>query len=626
MIRFAHPGARIAALAIITAVAAAACGSTGGSVSTGTAGSFGTVPPAASGPEHTGTITWAQSAGNTPNWIMPIYTSAADTVYNVNTFENEMWRPLYWFNDGVAPTENTAMSLANTPVWSNGGKTVTFTLKSNYKWSDGKPLTSQDVLFWFDEVKAGVAESAANFGPYSPGVGIPDQVTSVTAPSASTVVVNLNKAVNPGWFWDDELSLVTPMPSADWARASASGPLLNFAVPANAKKIFNYLTSASNSLSTYATNPLWQVVDGPYKLSAFNSSTGAFSLTPNPSYGGPHVKTESPVQAITYTSDTAEFDAVRAGSIDVGYLPLVDIKQVKTVELGGYHVFGYPTFFFNYVTYNFIDTTNYFNKIIAQLYIRQALAHLEDEAGYIKAFFGGAGGQDYGPVPVVPKTPYTPADATSDPYPYSIPAAIGLLKSHGWTVHAGGTDVCAKAGSGPGECGAGIPAGTKLSFNLIYATTPAIIGEEVTALTSAARQAGITIQLQASNFNYIVNNYDDPVPGAKPFDNKWATEDFGGFTDATYPTQLGVFNGPGSLNEGDYNTAEANKLISNSVTSGNPTAVKQEASYLTENQPGLFQPNPDTIVVWKTDLSGVPMSFENETQANLTPEYWYFTK
>jgi peptide/nickel transport system substrate-binding protein len=518
------------------------------------------------------------------------------------------------------------MSLANTPVWSNGDKTVSFTLKSNYTWSDGKPLTSQDVLFWFDEAKAAVAENSANWGSYNPGVGIPDQVASVTAPNASTVVMNLKKAVNPGWFWDDELSVIIPMPSADWAKASATGSLLNFAVPANAKKIFNYLTAASNSLSSYSSNPLWQVVDGPYKLTSFNSSTGAFSMGPNPSYGGPHAKKESSLNAITYTSDTAEFNAVRAGNIDVGYLPLVDVKQVKTVEQNGYHVFGYPTFFFPYVTYNFIDTTGHFNKIIAQLYVRQALAHLEDEQGYIKAFFGGAGGQDYGPVPVVPKTPYTPADATKDPYPYSISAAIALLKSHGWTVHPGGTDVCAKAGSGPGECGAGIPAGTKLAFNLIYSSSPAVIGEMCTALTSAARQAGITISLQSSNFNYIVTNYDDPVPSGKPFDNKWATEDFGGFTDATYPTQLGVFTTGGPLNEGDYSNPTADKLINESVNSGNPTAVKSEASFLTENQPGLFQPNSDTIVVWKTNLSGTPASFENETQSELTPEFWYFTK
>jgi peptide/nickel transport system substrate-binding protein len=102
-------------------------------------------------------------------------------------------------------------------------------------------------------------------------------------------------------------------------------------------------------------------------------------------------------------------------------------------------------------------------------------------------------------------------------------------------------------------------------------------------------------------------------------------EDFGGFTDSTYPTQLGVFNGPGSLNEGDYNNPEANALINASVSSGDPTAVKAEASFLTANQPGLFQPNPDGIVVWKDNISGPVASFSSLTQFALNPEFWWFT-
>ena len=226
---------------------------------------------------------------------------------------------------------------------------------------------------------------------------------------------------------------------------------------------------------------------------------------------------------------------MRTGSIDVGYLPLGDITQVKVIESRGYDVFGYPDFGFNYVTYNFADTTGDFNNIIAQLYIRQALAHLEDEQGYIKAFFGGAGGLAYGPIPSVPRSPFTPVDAVTDPYPFSVADAISLLKSHGWTVSTSGTDTCAKAGTGPGECGAGIPAGTKLAFNLIYVSYP-VIGEEVTDLASEAASAGITIHLQSSNFDYVITNYDNPVPADKPYIDKWAMVDFGGFSDSAYPT------------------------------------------------------------------------------------------
>jgi peptide/nickel transport system substrate-binding protein len=629
MTMITRPRFAIAALAVAATTALAACSgasSKGGAApSAALGGAFGTIPAAAGGTQHSGTITWAEAPGYTPTWILPLVTSAADSVNDIDYFEELMWRPLYWFGNGVEPSEVSAMSLADAPKWSDGDKTATITLKSTYKWSDGQPVTSTDVLFFFDEVKAALKEDPANWGPYSPGLGIPDEVASVTAPNPSTVVFTMTKPVNPSWFLDDELSTVIPMPAHAWARASAGGPILNFAVPANATKIYNYLSKASGSLSTYASNPLWQVVDGPYKLTAFDSSTGAFTMAPNSSYGGPHANAISTLQAVPFTSDTAEFDAVRAGSIDVGYLPLDDIKQTNIVESSGYNVFGYPGFLFNYVTYNFADTTGDFNNIIAQLYIRQALAHLEDEQGYIKAFFGGAGGQAYGPIPAIPKSPYTPADAVTNPYPFSVADAISLLRSHGWTIDTSGTDTCAKAGTAPGDCGAGIPGGTKLAFNLIYTSAPAVVGEQVTDLASEAAAAGITIHLQSSNYNYIITYYDDPVPTGKPYIDKWAMEDFGGFTDSTYPTTLGVFNTGGAENEGDYSNPTANKLIDASVTSGNPTAVEAEASFLTENQPGLFQPDADYVAVWKKDLSGPQDSFANMTQELLTPEYWYFT-
>ena len=63
----------------------------------------------------------------------------------------------------------------------------------------------------------------------------------------------------------------------------------------------------------------------------------------------------------------------------------------------GYNYFGIPDFGMNFANYNFKDTTGDFNNIIAQLYIRQALAHLVDEQGWITAFMHGAGAPPTGP-------------------------------------------------------------------------------------------------------------------------------------------------------------------------------------------------------------------------------------
>jgi peptide/nickel transport system substrate-binding protein len=613
------------AVAAAAALGLAACssGSSGSGSVNSSSGGFGSVP-AASGTPTAGTLTWAESPGSAPTWILPVVPGADFTVYSTNSFNYELWRPLYWTQNGVSPTIDQALSLADTPTYSNGDKTVTVRLKTNYKWSDGQPVTSQDALFYIDEVRAAVKESGANWGSYSPGIGIPDQVVGASTPNATTLVLTLNKSVNPLWFTDNMLALVQPMPVHAWAKASATGPVLDFTNPANAKKIYDYLAAASGSTGTYATNPLWQVVDGPYRLTVFNNTTGAYTMVPNPSYGGPKSKIVPTLQAVPFTSDTAEFNAVLSHSIDIGYMPQTDVPQLDRVKAAGYHVFGYPDWGNTFVNYNFADKTGDFNNIINQLYVRQALAHLEDEDGYVKAFFHGAGGLAYGPVPAVPVSPYSPANALKNPYPFSVTAAANLLKSHGWTVVPGGTSTCAKPGTGAGECGSGIPAGTKLSFNVLYVNDPAIVGEQITDWASDAKKVGINVALEAGTFDHVVGVADDP--GSPKTINQWAMASWGGFTNSPYPTTFGEFNAGGSSNGGFYNDPEANRLINASVTGGSPDAVKAEASYLTQQQPSLFQPNPDFIVVWKDNVSGQPAAIQAMTQFYLNTELMYLTK
>lgn len=620
---------KLAALAFAGATALAACGSSGGGNSTklGPQGAFGTAPPAAGSPAAPGTFKVAFGPGATPTWIFPVTPGANGSVYTSYQFQYEMWRPLWWYYNGVRPVETPSMSMANAPKWSNGDKTVTVTLK-DWKWSDGQPITSKDAEFFIDLTAAAVKESPANWSQYVPHLGLPDALASMSTPDSKTLVINLKSAVNPTWFVEDSLGIVQPLPSHAWAKASANGPTLDFTNPANAKKIYDFLAAQSKSTKTYASNPLWQVVDGPYKLTSFNNTNNAFTLAPNMGYSGPTVaggmKNVSKVQAVPFTSDTAEFNAVKSGAVDWGYVPLPDLPQLSSVKTK-YNVFGYPAFGFEYVTYNFKDKTGHFDSIIKQLYIRQAMAHLQDEAGYIKAFFHGAGGQSFGPVPSIPATPFTPANALKNPYPFSVPAAVKLLKDHGWTVHPGGTDVCKNAGSGPTQCGAGIPAGTKLAWNLIYNSGTQIITQQVTDLVSQAKKAGITISLKSDNFNHMIATYYDTA-NPKTI-NDWAMEDFGGFSIATYPTMNGIFNSTGTYDIGLYSDPRADQLIKASTTSSDPNAVKAEAAYLTQQQPSLFQPNPDNIVAaWKKTISGPPASFESTTQYQLNPEFWYVKK
>ena len=72
-----------------------------------------------------------------------------------------MYRPLYWFGEGSQPLMNGSLSLADAPTWS--GNTATIKLK-HYVWSDGSPVTTADVMFWINMLKA---VGPTDWGAYS---------------------------------------------------------------------------------------------------------------------------------------------------------------------------------------------------------------------------------------------------------------------------------------------------------------------------------------------------------------------------------------------------------------------------------------------------------------------------
>ena len=619
------------ALAVASITALAACtsnSSSGGASPTSTSGavttpgSIGVIPAAGTPSGKAGSITYGYLSSNAPNWIFPITTAAANSVYNSFVFDWQMWRPLYYYPQGTTITVDQQLSPVDPPVWSNGDKTMSITVK-DWKWSNGQTLSSKDLLFTMDEIAAAVKASPANWASYVPGF-FPSTITSMSTPNAKTLVVNMKSAVNPTWMEQDILSAIMIMPAAEWAKDSASGPTLDFTNPANALKIFNYLTAQAKSVNTYATNPLWQTVYGPYKLTSFNATTGAFSFAPNPTYSGPHANPQSKFVGVPFTSDAAQFNAIKSGSVDVAAVPPEDAPQISTLKGIGYNYYGTPAFGDYFVAYNYMDKTGNFDKIVAQLYFRQAMQHLEDQEGQIKAYLNGDGVPGYTVISQYPPTPFYPSNAKTNPYPFSVSTAESVLKANGWNVVPNGTDTCAHAGTGAGDCGAGIPAGTKLAFNLIYNTNSPIT-QEVEDLASNAKQAGIQITLSGSNFNYMIQNYNDAASPANA--NKWAAEDFGGEGFSPYPTAFGFLNTNGSGQIGNYSNPTADSLINASITSPNPQAVTNELAFFATNLPVMWQPLRDHTYAWKTNVSATqPEAFENLTQYTVTPEFWYLTK
>ena len=620
---FARTAMKMAAVAVVGVTALAACAkSSTSSTHQGTKSNFDGIPAPAKTHVQGGTVTFGMAAGATPTWILPIIPGANSSVYTASFFQNLMWKPLYW-----TPTQHTldvdyGLSMASKPIFSDNNQTVTINMKSNNKWSDGKPVDAQDLIFFIDLVKAAVKISPANYGNFSPGF-FPQNVVSATATSKFTLQLKLDKPYNPGYMYLDQIALLVPLPSTAWNIDAVGGKPVDYTNPANAAKIYKFLYAQSQKLSTYATNPLWQVVDGPFKLTDFNPSTDANTMVPNPAYTGTPKPAISKFQEVAFTSDDAEYTALRSGQLTVGLVPSTDYPQIPQLQKKGFHTFGFPGLGWDYIVFNFKDKTDNWNNIIGQLYVRQALAHLVDEQGAITGIFHGFAVSASGPVPSVPESPFTPSNATKPVYPFSVTEAKSVLAKHGWKI-VGGTQTCESPGTGATQCGKGVNKGDKLSFTLVYNNGSPAIQAEDTDFASQAKSAGIPVKLVGKSFNFILSNYYDVAAPSEI--NKWAVEDFGGFSESLFPTTNTIFNTPGTFNIGGYSDPTADKLIHNSVFGSSASAVKIEAAYLAENLPALFQANADHVYAWKTTLSGPQSSFWELPQFSLNPEQWFFTK
>ena len=586
--------------------------------------------------------TWAEAPQTPPNYIFPFMSLAFFSVSNSEQFQYLMYRPLYWFGNGATPDLNPSLSLAQQPTYSANTETVTLNLKP-YKWSNGETVDAQDVMFWMNMLHA----EKSNWAGYSPGA-IPDDISSITVNSPTQLTMQLTAPVNTYWFTYNQLSQITPLPAAWDITATGGAPdsggcatAAYGTADAACTAVYTFLSkqagydpanpkAANNSLSTYATNPLWQVVDGPWKLTHFDAS-GNVTMAVNKSYSGPTKPTIQTFKEIPYTSDSAEFNALVAGQVDVGYLPEADVTAPTTNPLvagpnnprlsGSYSLDPLYSWSINYFPYNFNSTGDggAAGKIFSQLYFRQAVQLLVDQPLYNQKINKGYGVGTYGPVPNEPENNFVSSEVKNNPYPYNPTKAVSLLKDHGWTVVPNGTSTCADPGTAANQCGAGIPAGAKLDFNLPYASGSDALTQLMNAEKSSWASAGITMNLSQQSFNTVIGN-SVPCSGS---DCTWELGNWGAgwiFSPDYYPTGEEIFQTGAGSNSGSYSdpTNDANITATNTTQ----TPLTTYENYLAEQLPVVYQPNTVTSI---TEIAkGLTGATPQSVFWALTPENWRF--
>ncbi len=320
----------------------------------------------------------------------PFSSSSAGAVLGLTDMINE---PLIQFD--LLKPGTIYPWLATSYAWSNGGRTITLTLRSGVKYTNGAPFNAADVAFVFNMIKK---NAAINIGGLA--------IASASAPSATTAVINFTTSSYALLYYIGDTVMV---PENVWSKVS--------------------------NPATYADPD--PIGTGPYELSTF--SPQGVLLKKNPGYwqaGEPHV---AQLDFPAYDSNTSANLALEQGTLDWGGNFVSNIKTAYVdKDPSANHYWDAPL-----QTETLIPnlTTFPFNSLA----VRQAVA-----VGVNRTIISDDG-EDFQQPPatepgsltgltlpidnsyLTPQTS-TPAYTTS----YSTAKAKAILKAAGWTMGSNG--------------------------------------------------------------------------------------------------------------------------------------------------------------------------------------------
>jgi peptide/nickel transport system substrate-binding protein len=322
--------------------------------------------------------------------------------------------------------------LATAWEWSNGGKTLTLTIRKGVDWSDGTPFSAKDVAFTFNLIRT---NPALNKG------ALP--LLSATAPSTTKVVLTFSQ---PEYSNLREIGDVDPVPEHLW-----------------------------KNVKDPATYPDADPVGtGPYELKTFTPQV--ITLVKNPHYwqaGEPAVHT---VRAVAFDSAASIQAALESGQTD--WTGNVFSDSASLIKANPHlRVETVP-----YVTVPIV--LNFTRYPLNLLPVRQAISDALDRQAVVTDGLRG-----YGDTPITSPTGLLPSMASSitsayksAAFTFSVAKAKSTLESAGFKMGSNGIFVS--------------PNGTPLTLTMLIPATFANWLSVSQYLTVALKSAGIGFTVQ----------------------------------------------------------------------------------------------------------------------------------
>ncbi len=457
-----------------------------------------------------------------------------------------MFEQLIWINRYHEIDWNR--SIAKSITTPDGGRTYNITLRP-WKWSDGTPVTSADVLYTYKLIKA----YGKNYSGYGAG-GIPMLIRSMSAPDAQHIRIVLKRAVNSRWFILNGISQLMPLPEHAWAR--------------------------------YSTNEIWErqsdpaffaVDDGPLKL--IKLAVGQYAeFIPNPLYGGGAMHFKHFIIKFVNT-EGEELQAVEADELDMGNIPF-DLYD-KAASLPGMRVVSLPPAYgWQELIPNLANRTSLF---FADVRVRQAIADAIDQREIIETAMHGLGVETHNPVPSYPAVFLSPsARAGQFPVGYDPVKAKALL---------------AAAGFSDGPDGILQRNGHRLAFTLKIPAGQPLRIEIAEVIQQNLRAVGIEMKVQQVEFNQLLA---EMVSLPQTWQAILVAENL-----AAYPSGEDLFKTGGYMNNNGYSNRKMDNLIDDSTDQPGLEGLFAYQDYAAEQQPVIFLPNEEYSVLAQKDLHGI---------------------
>jgi peptide/nickel transport system substrate-binding protein len=334
------------------------------------------------------------------------------------------------------------------------------------------------------------------------------------------------------------------------------------------------------------------------------------------------------------SSDEQEYATLCRGpdgpdAIQVGYLPLsfADGHTDDPTKGGAnplaehYTLVPQVAYSIRYTSLNFNNPT-VVGKMFAQTYIRQALQSTLDQDRSVRDVYQGYAYRQNGPVPMLPVTDLVSPRQRDGawPLPFDVAHARRLLERNGWDTSTTPA-VCVRPGTGPGEAGEGIPAGTRLSFLMRYVEGRPALTRLMTRYRDDAAAAGIEIRLEEVYGSVLVAE-DAPCHPSDETPCLWEMCCWNGGWVFHHPTGEILFRTDAGGNFGHWHDPRADELIERTVASDDLQALYEYQDYIAEQVPVIFNPNfPIRLFEVANNLRG----FEPVNPFGMiSPENWYY--